>query len=188
MIQVERSRLVLIAVRDEDAVLGLAEEEREGVERPGRAHPGEDVRPQIDARLELVGKGLAHARIDAVRHHHEIGVADVRVGRRDFGLVLDLDAERAGAPAQDLQQRRARAAAEAVAADAVGRAAEMDLDVVPIGEVADDGAVALAVVALERVERLVGEHHAEAEGVVGPVALEHGDRVCGHAFFIRIAK
>ena len=84
-------------------------------------------------------------------------------------------AERAGAPAQDLQQGRARAAAEAVAADAVGGAAEMDLDVVPIGEVADDGAVALAVVGLEGVERLVGEHHAEAEGVVRPVALEHGD-------------
>jgi hypothetical protein len=51
----------------------------------------------------------------------------------------------------------------------------MDLDVVPIGEVADDGAIALAVVALERVERLIGEHHAEAERIVGTVALEHGD-------------
>ena len=54
-------------------------------------------------------------------------------------------------------------------------AAEMDLDVVPVGEVADDRAVALAVVGLERLQRLVGEHHAEAEGVVRPVALEHGD-------------
>src|SRR5262249_60521977 len=67
------------------------------------------------------------------------------------------------------------AAAEAVAADAVCGPAEMDFDVVPIGEVADDGAIALAVVHLESVERLVGEHDAEAEGVVGPVALEHGD-------------
>ena len=168
-------RLVLIAMGDEDAVLGLAEEEGEGIERPGRAHPGEEVRPQIDAWLEPVGKGVAHARIDAVRHHHEIGIADRRVERRDFRLVFDLDAERARAPAQDLQQRSARATAEAVAADAVGRAAKMDLDVVPIGEVADDGAIALAVVALERVERLIGEHHAEAERIVGTVALEHGD-------------
>ena len=168
-------RLVLVAMGDEDAVLGLAEEEREGIERPRRAHPGEEVRPQIDARLEPIGKGVAHARIDAVRHHHEIGVADRRIERRDFRLVLDLDAERARAPAQNLQQRPARAAAEAVAADAVGGAAEMDLDVVPVGKVADDGAIALAVVAFERVERLVGEHHAEAEGIVGPVALEHGD-------------
>ena len=101
--------------------------------------------------------------------------ADRRIERRDFRLVLDLHAERARAPAQNLQQRPARAAAEAVAADAVGGAAEMDLDVVPVGKVPDDGAIALAVIALERVERLVGEHHAEAEGIVGPVALEHGD-------------
>ena len=168
-------RLVLVAMGDEDAVLGFAEKEREGIERPRRAHPGEEVRPQIDAGLEPIGKGVAHARIDAVRHHHEIGVPDRRIERRDFRLVLDLHAERARAPAQNLQQRPARAAAEAVAADAVGGAAEMDLDVVPVGKVPDDGAVALAVIAFERVERLVGEHHAEAEGIVGPVALEHGD-------------
>src|SRR5262245_12066899 len=51
----------------------------------------------------------------------------------------------------------------------------MDLDIVPIGEVADDGAVALAVIDLEGVEGLVGKHHAEAERVVRPVTLEHGD-------------
>src|SRR5262249_59520252 len=97
------------------------------------------------------------------------------IERRDLGLISDLDAEAARAPTQNFQQRAARAPAEAVAADAVGGPAEMDLDVVPIGEVADDGAIALAVVHLEGVERLIGEHDAEAEGVVGPVALEHGD-------------
>ncbi len=51
----------------------------------------------------------------------------------------------------------------------------MDLDVVPIGEVPDDGAVAVAVIGLEGIEGLVREHHAEAEGVVRPVALEYGD-------------
>src|SRR5262249_175588 len=85
------------------------------------------------------------------------------------------EAEGARAPAQNLQQRAARASAEAVASDAVRRPAEMDFDVVPIGEVADNGAIALAVVSLEGVERLVGEHDPEAEGVVRPVALEHGD-------------
>src|SRR5262249_52214687 len=54
-------------------------------------------------------------------------------------------------------------------------AAEMDLDVIPVGEMADDGAVAFAIVALEGVERLVGEHDAEAEGIVGAIALEHDD-------------
>src|SRR5262249_37637224 len=53
--------------------------------------------------------------------------------------------------------------------------AEMDLDVVPIGEVAAQRPVALAVVGLEVVQRLVGEDDAEAERVLRPVALEHGD-------------
>ncbi len=168
-------RLVLIAVRDEDAVLRLAEEEREGVERPRRAHPGKQVGAQIHARLERGGECLAHARIDAVGGNDEIGIEQRRFERRDLGLVFDLHAERARPPAQDLQQRRTRTSAKAVAADAMGGAAEMDLDVVPIGEMADDGAVALAVVALEGGERLVGEHHAEAEGVVRPIALEYRD-------------
>ena len=67
-------RFVLIAMRDENAVLGLAKEERERVERPGRSHPGKEVRAQIDARLELIRKGLAKTRIDAVRGHHEIRI------------------------------------------------------------------------------------------------------------------
>src|SRR5262245_42421610 len=160
---------------DEDAVLGLTEEEGERIEWPRGAHPGEEVRPQVDARLEPIAKSLAEVGIDAIRDHHEIGIANGGIERRDFALVLDLDAQRAGAPPQDLQQRRARAAAKPVASDAVRGAAEMDLDVVPIGEVADDRAVALAVVGLEGVERLVREHDPEAEGIVGPVALEHGD-------------
>ncbi len=51
----------------------------------------------------------------------------------------------------------------------------MDLDVVPVGEVPDNRPIALAVVGLEGLEGLVGEHHSEAESVVRTVALEHGD-------------
>ena len=72
---------------------------------------------------------------------------------------------------QQLQQRHARAAAEAVAADAVHRTLEVDFDVVPVGEVRRDRPIALEVVFLEGLERLVGEHDAKAEGVVGAVAL-----------------
>ena len=52
----------------------------------------------------------------------------------------------------------------------------------------DDGAVALRIAGLEVCQRLVREHDAETECIIRPVALEHGDRVCGHAFFIRLAK
>ena len=148
------------------------------------------LRPQVDARLELRRRSVSRMRElmpsaattrSASRVALEVGI--------DLGLELQLDAERARALLQEPQQRRARAAAEAVAADAVHRALEMDLDVVPVGEVVGDRAVALAVVVLERLQRLVGEHDAEAERVVRPVALEDGDAaVCGQAFFIRIAK
>ena len=168
-------RFVLVAMVDEDAVLGLPKEEREGIERPGRAHPGEKIGPQIHVRSEPLGKSIAPAGIDAVGDHDEIGIADGGIERRDFALVLDLDAERARAPAENLQQRRARAAAEPVAADAVCGAAEMDLDIVPIGKVADDRPIALLIMDLEGVERLVREHDSEAEGIVRPVALEDGD-------------
>src|SRR4029079_6686342 len=95
-----------------------------------------------------------------------------RVGLR---AVFDVDAERICAPAQNLQQHGARGAAEAVAADAERGAAEVDLDVVPVGEVADDLPVGFEVVGFEPRQRLVGEHHAEAERVVRLVALEYGD-------------
>jgi hypothetical protein len=45
--------------------------------------------------------------------------------------------------------------------------------------VVDDRLIAFAVVALEGLQGLVGEDHAEAEGVVRPVALEHGDARVG---------
>ncbi len=55
------------------------------------------------------------------------------------------------------------------------RAAEMHGDVVPVGEFLGDAAVARKIVLLEIVQRGIGKHHAEAERVVGAVALIHGD-------------
>ncbi len=54
-------------------------------------------------------------------------------------------------------------------------ALEVDLDVVPVDELVGDRRVALRVVALEIVERLVGEDDAEAEGVADQVPLVDGD-------------
>ena len=51
-------------------------------------------------------------------------------------------------------------------------ALELDGDVVPVGEVLADRGGADRVVRGEVAERLVRQHHAPAEGVVGPVALE----------------
>ena len=78
---------------------------------------------------------------------------------------------------QQHQQGAAGAAAEAVAADAVGGALVADLDVLPVGELAGDRLEARAVVALEGFQGLVAEHDAEAERIVGAVALVDGDVV-----------
>ena len=161
--------LVLVAVRDEDAVIGLLEEKCEGIERTRRTHPGELVRPQIDARFERFRVLRAGARVDAVSRYDQVRVA-MRAGI-NLGLEFHLHAERAGAFLQQPQQRDARAAAEAVAPNAMHGILVMDLDVVPVSEIRRDRPVAFEVVFFEGLQRLVGEHDAEAERVVGPVAL-----------------
>jgi hypothetical protein len=59
--------------------------------------------------------------------------------------------------------------------DPVHRAAKMHGDIVPIGEFFGDAAIARGIVFFEIVQRGVGEHHAEPEGVVGAVALVDRD-------------
>ena len=86
-----------------------------------------------------------------------------------------VDAELARPRLDQQQQGAARAAAEAVAGDAVDAVLEVDLDVVPICEIVADRGVARLVGGLEDVERLVREDHAEAEGVVRLVAFEDRD-------------
>src|SRR6478609_2069221 len=54
-------------------------------------------------------------------------------------------------------------------------AAEVHGNVVPVGEFLGDTAIARRIVFLEIVERRIGEDHAEAEGVVGAVALMDRD-------------
>jgi hypothetical protein len=90
-----------------------------------------------------------------------------------IALELDADAERLRACLQDLEQRLALDAAEAVARRAEHLAAGVDLDVVPAREAIGDLAVGLGVRGGEVPERGVGEHDAEPERVDGPVALVH---------------
>ena len=164
---------VLVAVGDEDALRPFLEEEGEGVERPGAAHPGEAVRPQVGVGLEMRLIAAADGAVDAVGGDDQVGVGEIV--RRGLLVEQQFDAERAGAVVQQHQQRPAGAAAEPVAADAVDGAADVDLDVVPVGEIVRDRAIAGRVGGGERVQRLVAEHHAEAERVVRAVALDHRD-------------
>jgi hypothetical protein len=159
---------------DEGPPLRLLEDEREGVEGPGRAHPSELVGTPIHLRLEVLRVALAEAAVDAVGDDHQIRV-------RKQALVVDVDLVAQGhaqfrrAVPEDQEQGPARAAAEAVSADPVHRVLEVDRNVVPIGEFAGDPLVARKVVLLEVVEGRVREDDTEAEGVVGPVALVDRD-------------
>ena len=66
-------------------------------------------------------------------------------------------------------------AANAVPAAGDHLAAVVHVDVVPAGELALHLLVDRRVGVLDPAEGLVGEHHAEAEGVIGRVALPDGD-------------
>ena len=165
--------LVLVAVGDEDALRTLAEEEGEGVEGPGAAHPGEAIGPQVHLRREVVAPAFPDGRVDAIRSHDQVGLGEIL--RRRFPPELHLDAERTGTLLQPQQQGAPGTAAEAVAADAVHGAAEMHLDIVPIGEAVGDGAVARGIGVAEGVQGLVAEHHPETEGIVSAIALHNRD-------------
>ena len=113
---------------------------------------------------------VAKTAVDAVGDHDQVGIGEPALVV-DVGFEQQRHAEFAGAFLQDQQQRAARTAAKAVAADAMDGAAEMHGDVVPVGEFLGDAAIARRIVFFEIVERRIREHHAEAERVVGAVAL-----------------
>ena len=164
------SDFVLIGMGDERAPLGLLENEGKGIERPGRAHPREHVGANIHFGLEVLDIFVAEAAVDAVGQHDEIGIGETGFVV-DVGLEHQGHAEFARALLQDQEQLAARAAAEAIAADPMHRAAEMHRDIIPIGEFLGNAAIARRIVLFEIVQRGVGKYHAEAEGVVGAVAL-----------------
>jgi hypothetical protein len=95
----------------------------------------------------------------------------------DLGLELQLHAQFFAARLQDVEQLLAPDADEAVAAAAQRAALELELDVVPVVEGLLDGGSGGRVPLAHVVHRLVGEHHAPAEGVVGLVALDDRDVV-----------
>lgn len=76
---------------------------------------------------------------------------------------------------QDLQEAAAAERGETVTAGGLGVAAVDDVYVVPPDELLLERAVDRGVGVLDAAERLVGEDDAEAEGVVGGVALPEGD-------------
>ncbi len=109
----------------------------------------------------------------AVRRDDQVvgGPQPVHVG--GFGAEAEPDAESGAALVQDLQQPAPSDGGEAVAAGGQQASAVHHVDVVPAYEFPAQGGVDDGVGAFDAAEGLVGEHDAEAEGVVRGVAFPH---------------
>jgi hypothetical protein len=166
---------VLIGMDDDDSLRDFLEPEGEGIERARRSHPDKAVWPQVGLWLEMICVGFADAAVDAVGRNDQIITARQHCWIVDLLLEQQFYTKLPRPVLQEHQQRPARAAAEAVAADAVRIALEMDFDVVPVGEAGADRLVTWRIRRLERVKRLVRENHAETECVICLVALDDRD-------------
>ena len=130
--------------------------------------------------LRVVGTDRA---VYALRDDDEItiGEAVFHVARVDRRRKVQANAKRFTAPLQQIQQHLTRAAGEAVAADEGALASVLDGDVGPVCEVGAYCLVRVGIGAEEFVERVVGEHDAEAERVVGLVLLVNVNHRFRHA-------
>ena len=163
-----------IGVYAEEAVLVLAEDEREGLERLVGPEPGELAPAPVEVGSEVLGVALADQAVHPVARHEQVGIAVwLRVG--DLRAEVDRRAEVLGACVEDLEELLARQSTEAVPGAADARVTHERVDVGPVDEVALDLGERRRVGLLEPVERLVGEHHPPAEGIVGLVTLVQGD-------------
>ena len=127
-----------------------------------------------DGGTELIREAAPHQRIDAVGADHEIGLAKF-VERGNRAAELRRDADRTRPRLQQLQQLEPPDGGKADAVDDDARAAVDQRDVVPRLHLRRDRRISLLVVLAQEFQRAVGEHHAEAEGGVGRILLDHGD-------------
>jgi hypothetical protein len=126
----------------------------------------------------VLGIAGAHGTVHAVGHDNQVSV---EIGLEVGHLLLEAEphAEGLAAAVQDVEQPLAAEPREAVAGGGQHLPLVVDVDVVPVGEGFGDLGVGLAVGFGKVLQRGVGEHHAEAEGVVGTVPLDDEDVVGG---------
>lgn len=155
--------------------LGLLDEELEGLEDPVGAEPHVLVVAPVQGGAEDLRMGRPNTGVGSVGGDHQVvrGGQAVGGGRPE----AHVDPEGAAALLEQAEKFLAAHGGEALPADGVALAAEVDVDVGPAGEPPCHGLGELGVGVLDAAECLVGEDHAEAEGVVGGVALPDGDVV-----------
>jgi hypothetical protein len=107
-----------------------------------------------------------------------VGLGEIQVGSH-FALEDQFDAELLGPRLQDVEQPLAADADKAVAGGAHPAPLDQDFDVIPMVEGLLDRIRRDRIPFAHVVHGRIGEHHAKAERVVGPVALDHGNLVRG---------
>ncbi len=160
-------------------VLRFRDLEPEGVEGEVGGEPDVAAAVGGQPRAEGGGVGGAGGAVHPVGGDDQVVGAGEFRGGRGLGAKAQVDAEGAAAPVQDVQQPAAAERGETVATGGQGAAPVDDVDVVPADELRLERAVDLRVGVLDAAEGLVGEDDAETEGVVGGIALPHGDLAGG---------
>ena len=168
-----------VGVQLHHAVLGLGDLEAEGVEREVGGEPDVAVAVVGDGGAEVTGVGLAGGAVHPVGGDDQVVAGRELCGGRRLGPEAEPYPEGRAALVQDPQERTAAQCGEAVAARGQGGAPVHDVDGVPADERVAERPVHDGVGVLDAAERLVGEDHTEAEGVVGGVALPYGDLAAG---------
>ena len=169
--------VVLVGVHTPQTVLVLAEVEGERRKRPRRAQPHETVGAQVDRRFERVRKPPPNRAVEPVRADHEVRI-QVRRQVIDLRLEVQPHADVQAAFVQQQKQFPARKPGEPVPGRLQELALVVDVDVVPVVEAPLDRAEGRGVGLRHLLQRRIGEDDAEAEGVVGQVALEDVDLPC----------
>ncbi len=164
-------------MRLHDPVRGAQDVEVEGVQDQVRAEPHEPVVALFEGGPEVVRVGAPGEAVDPVGGHHEVVLGRQFRRGRGLGAGEDPYAEFGTTGAQDPEEPLPADRGETVSPRRGDGAVDVDVDVVPARELPGHLPVDPRVGVLDPAEGLVGEHHAEPEGVVGGVAFVDGDLV-----------
>ena len=156
---------------------GALDVEGEGLYRAVDAQPDVPGGPPVQRRSEGLGVVRADPGVDAVGGDDELVVLGELVDLRRLDAESHVDVERSRPFLEQHEQFLAAGGREALAADREDGVVEVDVDVAPSREAPRDRRVEHRVRVLDAPERLVAEHHAQTERVVGGVALPDRDLV-----------
>src|SRR5690606_23869878 len=176
---------ILISMRLKPAMLCIDKGKGKRIERLLRSQPNEATAPGIDIRLERIGVARPDATVDAVGSDHQIRIIVCRQGLVivDYGFEHQFYPKVQAALLQDIEHLLATNADKAVSAAADGMLTDMNINIVPVVELANDlfgrGRIGL----FQILQRGVRKYDAPAEGIERPVPLNNRHPIPGIAFF-----